>query len=297
MEFRNITTFLKVAATQNISKAAELLGYSQSAVTVQIQQLEKELGTKLFERIGKSVTLTEQGKHFIVYANEIMKATDLALNFAKDDTTPKGSLHIGAVESIGTALLPDLLLEFYNHCPNVELVVRTGKTEELMELAKRNEIDLIFTLDQKVYGSEWICAGRSQEEIIFVSSSENSLTHQTCTDIHSLTASPFILTETGASYRYELERKLSEFELEITPVLEIGNTETIIHLLEKGIGSSFLPYFTVCKKLRKGILAQIHTCLDEVHMYSQLLYHKNKWVTPQMKFFIQIVCEHFSSPY
>ena len=65
MEIRNILTFLKVAGTQNFSKAAEQLGYSQSAVTIQIQQLEKELGTQLFERIGKRVYLTEKGQEFI----------------------------------------------------------------------------------------------------------------------------------------------------------------------------------------------------------------------------------------
>ena len=64
MEIRNILTFLKVAGTQNFSKAAEQLGYSQSAVTIQIQQLEKELGTQLFERIGKRVYLTEKGQEF-----------------------------------------------------------------------------------------------------------------------------------------------------------------------------------------------------------------------------------------
>ena len=64
MEIRNIVTFLKVASTQNFSKAAKQLGYSQSAVTVQIQQLEKELSTQLFERIGKRVYLTEKGQDF-----------------------------------------------------------------------------------------------------------------------------------------------------------------------------------------------------------------------------------------
>ena len=72
MELRNINTFLKVAATQNFSKAAEQLGYSQSAVTVQIQQLEKELETPLFERIGKAGFSNGKGMEFTSYANEIM---------------------------------------------------------------------------------------------------------------------------------------------------------------------------------------------------------------------------------
>ena len=88
MEIKNIKTFLKVSATQNFSKAAQQLGYSQSAVTIQIQQLEKELGIPLFERIGKKVYLTEQGENFITYANNIIKAADTALSFCSNDTLP-----------------------------------------------------------------------------------------------------------------------------------------------------------------------------------------------------------------
>ena len=73
MEIRNVLTFLKVAGTQNFSKAAEQLGYSQSAVTIQIQQLEKELGIPLFERMGKRVYLTEKGQEFITYARELCR--------------------------------------------------------------------------------------------------------------------------------------------------------------------------------------------------------------------------------
>ena len=81
MEFRNINTFLKVAGTQNFSRAAQQLGYSQSAVTIQIRQLEEELQVQLFERIGKRVYLTEKGQEFVAYANEIMRVTERAKNF------------------------------------------------------------------------------------------------------------------------------------------------------------------------------------------------------------------------
>lgn len=92
MEIRNINTFLKTAATQNISKAARALGYSQSAVTVQIRQLEKELGIQLFERIGKKISLTERGVELTAYANEIMRVTNQALTFASVEGEMEGTL-------------------------------------------------------------------------------------------------------------------------------------------------------------------------------------------------------------
>ena len=80
MEFRNINTFLSVAELQSFSKAANKLGYSQSNVSLQIQQLEQELGVPLFERTGKSIRITAAGQDFLFYANEIQRLNQQALN-------------------------------------------------------------------------------------------------------------------------------------------------------------------------------------------------------------------------
>lgn len=132
MELRNINTFLKVAATQNFSKAAEQLGYSQSAVTIQIRQLEKELGISLFERIGKRVYLTERGAEFTSYANEIMRVTSRASLFAKDKKEVSGTIRIGGVESVCTALLPELLLSFHKQYPKVKTVIKSWLTLQVL---------------------------------------------------------------------------------------------------------------------------------------------------------------------
>lgn len=293
MEFRNIATFLRVAATRNFSKAAEQLGYTQSTVTIQMQQLEKELGTQLFERIGKQVNLTQQGEAFIFHAIEIMRVTNTAKTFASVDDVPTGSLRIGSVESLCTAILPELLLQFHRICPQVETIIRTATTEELIDLIKCNDIDLFFTLDQKVYGSEWVRAVQQEEDIVFVTSSSHSFTDGEKIDLQTIIKEPFILTEKGGSYRYELERLLTAQEMEIRPVLEIGNTETIIHLLEEGMGVSFLPLFSVEKAIQQGTLSRIQTNIPTIQMCSQLIYHKNKWVTPQMQSFITIVQDFY----
>ena len=264
MEIRNILTFLKVAGTQNFSKAAEQLGYSQSAVTIQIQQLEKELGTQLFERIGKRVYLTEKGQEFIGYASEIMRVTNEALTFAGEEHTTRGTLKIGGVESTCTALLPELLLQYHRLYPEVEVIIKSGATENLMDLAKSDEIDLIFTLDKKIYSSQWMCAAERVEDTIFVTSDRVFAQKSNIHLIQHLAKAAFLLTETGAAYRYELDQMLAEKEIEIVPVLEIGNTETIINLLKRGMGISFLPEFTVKEEIEKGVLFQMKAFLDLV---------------------------------
>lgn len=287
MEIRNIVTFLKVASTQNFSKAAKQLGYSQSAVTVQIQQLEKELSTQLFERIGKRVYLTEKGQEFVNYANEIMKVTNKALNFSKDSQKPTGKLKIGGVESICTALLPDLILKYHKLYPDVEIVIRSGTTKELLDMARGNELDMVYTLDKKIYTDDFICAFEKQEEICFVA--PNKTKYKEFISISDLVYEPFILTELWGAYQYELLRLLAEKNLKITPTLEIGNTETIIKLLKKEVGISFLPEFTVHDELSSEALLKISTDLQPVKMYNQLFYHQNKWITPQMEAFINLL--------
>ena len=295
MEQRTIDTFLKVAAIQNFSKAARQLGYSQSAVTVQIQKLEKELDVQLFERIGKRVFLTEKGEEFIPYANEIMKASQAALEFCREDKMPRGTLRIGGVDSVCTALLPGLLPEFYRLCPEVEVIIKSGTTNDMIDLAESNALDLVLTLDEKIYRPELACRAEREEEVIFVTLAGGKYDRSCRIPLDTLCREPFILTETGAAYRYELERMLAQRETEIRPVLEIGNTETIINLLKRGMGISFLPRFTVRKELEEGTLRQLRTDLPGVTMYHQLLLHKRKWITRPMQIFMDLVSKSFRS--
>lgn len=169
------------------------------------------------------------------------------------------------------------------------MIIKSGATENLMDLAKSDEIDLIFTLDKKICSSQWMCAAERVEDTIFVTSDRVFAQKSNIHLIQHLAKAAFLLTETGAAYRYELEQMLAEKEIEIVPVLEIGNTETIINLLKRGMGISFLPEFTVKEEIEKGVLFEIRTDLPGVKMYHQLLYHKNKWMTPQMKAFLDLV--------
>ncbi len=136
MELRNIETFLSIVEYGTFSKAAERLGYSQSAVTVQIRQLENELGVRLFDRAPRGVRLTDPGRAFAFHANEVMGAVRLARDAAsiggEGPKDVRGAIRLGSVESVSTALLPDLLIEFHERCPHVQVIVSTDRREDMM---------------------------------------------------------------------------------------------------------------------------------------------------------------------
>ena len=109
-----------------LSKAAESLGYSQSAVTVQIKALEEELGVRLFDRMGKRVILTAQGRRFLEYAHSILDTIHSARQAMSDDTDLNGCLHIGTLESLCFFRLPGLMRQFRRENPGVSLRVTTA---------------------------------------------------------------------------------------------------------------------------------------------------------------------------
>lgn len=133
MEVRQLNTLIRAAQFQSFSKAAESLGYSQSAVTVQIKTLEEELGVRLFDRMNKRVLLTVDGQRFLEYANSILDTIQSARQALNENAELGGSLHIGTLESLCFFRLPGLIRQFRLEHPRVGLRVTTGSPEELIE--------------------------------------------------------------------------------------------------------------------------------------------------------------------
>ncbi len=295
MEIRNIKTFLRVAELQSFSNAAEQLGYSQAAVTVQIKQLEQELGTNLFERIGKHIKLTDNGIRFIPYATNLLKAAQDAKNFINGDEHPIGRLRIGVMESLFSNVMPPVLLEFRKLCPAVETSAHTGLISKLFDMIRQNDIDILYFLEKRVYFPEWVKVIEKPEPIIFVSSSAHPFAKKKQVSLKKILAEPFILTEKEGSYRYALDQMLAARGLELHPFLEAGNTDVIAQMLLNSPNLSFLPQYVVQKYIDSGELSVIHADMPPIQMWHQLIYHKNKWITPQLKIFINLMLKHLCS--
>lgn len=126
MEVRNLITFLKIIETGSFSKAAEQLTYSQSTVTVQIQQLEEEIGVQLFDRIGKKIYVTEKGHELEAYAQQIIALTQQAAAIGGEEQELQGTLRLACLDSPFTAVLPDILREYHCAHPKVDIIVKTA---------------------------------------------------------------------------------------------------------------------------------------------------------------------------
>ena len=168
MELRNLATFVRAAELHSFSQAAKQLGYSQSAISMQIGQLESELGTRLFERVGKTIALTPQGKQFLEYAQNILRMAENARNVMRNSAVVSGRLRIAMAESICMSLFPDVLSEFCALYPDVQLTVRTGTTEDMFRALAQNDVDMLYQLDNQMYRSDLVVPLSRREPIVFI---------------------------------------------------------------------------------------------------------------------------------
>lgn len=288
MELRQLSTFIRAAQLQSFSKAAESLGYSQSAITVQIRLLEEELGTRLFDRIGRKVTLTPQGSQFLTSAYEILYEVNRAKLSVSGETELKNPLHIGTIESLCFSKLPSILRFFRENHPKVAVRITTASPEELIEMMEHNQLDLIYILDEPRFNSNWYKAMEQKEEIVFLSSPSFPLADRKGIRLEELLEEPFFLTERNANYRRALDRYLASKNFLLPPFLEISNTEFILRMIEENKGLSFLPKFAVEKSAADGHISVLDVTDFHVSMYRQIFYHKDKWKTREMDEFIRL---------
>lgn len=288
MEIRQLQTFVQAAQLESFSKTAEMLGYSQSAITVQMRLLETELNTRLFDRMGKRVVLTPQGREFLKSANKILYEVNKASKSMNEERELTNPLHVGTIESLCTAKFPRILSEFHSLHPRVNLQITIDSPEKLIRMMEHNELDLIYILDTPRWDENWVKVMELAEPVVFVASAASKFAGKDRLVLDDILQEPFFLTEKHANYRQALDQQLALRRQSISPVLEISDTAFIIRMLELNQGLSFLPYFAVEQDIYKHRIITLDVKGIHISMYRQIFYHKNKFRTREMEEFIRL---------
>ena len=283
MDLKNLLTFMHVAELNSSTRAGQKLGFSQSTVSFQIKQLERELGTQLFERINHTVVLTEKGRDVLKFAHQISKMTQELDKRLQNEEEVSGNVRIAMADSLCDNMPQEGFGEFRDRYPGISLKIITAGTEEMFRLLNQNEADAVLTLDNHIFHAEYVIAREERAGVHFVADSENPLCEREELFPEDLAGQPFLLTEKGMSYRRLMDEKFAELSMEILPVLEIGSAGLICSLVEQGAGISFLPDYVTEEKVRAGRLRYLPVKNFEIEIWKQLLYHRDKWVTPQLE--------------
>ncbi|RAL26608.1 LysR family transcriptional regulator [Thermoflavimicrobium daqui] len=292
MELRQLYTFKVVAELKGFTKAAEKLGYAQSSVTAQIQALEEELKTPLFDRLGKRIALTEAGKRLLPYALTLLQTHDEAKKVVQAGHEPSGTLIIGAPETLASFRLPEVIQKYKQLYPQVRITLKPGVCWEMRNLLRRGELDVAFLLEPIVEDGDLNIEALVTEQMGLIASTNHPLSTRSKVEIEDLIQETFLQTESGCSYRSIFEGYLCENGIKVDSDLEFWSIEAIKNCVYAGLGIAYLPLVTCMKEVMEGKLTLLNWGDTIEPVVTQLAYHKHKWMTPALKAWNKLVREY-----
>lgn len=287
MDIKTLQTFMKVSELHSFSRAAEALGYTQSAVSLQIARIEEEFGAKLFDRIGHNIMLNEKGYRFLEYAQGVAMLTESIKEDFSETEEITGTLRIAMADSLCSSFMGRYLSLYREKYPRVRVQIKTGVSGDMYNWLTHNEVDMIYTLDERISRSDFTVMQEEVEPVVFCVKNNHPVLNNKKILWEDIEKYPMYLTEAGISYRNILERNLENMGKSVVPDVEIGDTEVILELVEKTDGVGFLPRFAV--EAVKDRVCEIKVEGIDVGVWRQLLYHRGKSVTRAMEGMINLI--------
>ena len=291
MDLKSLNTFIHVAEMQSFTRAGAKLGYSQPTISFQIKQLEEELGVQLFDRMGHTISLTEEGRDALEYAQLICRLAEEMAQGSGERESVSGELRLAMADSLSVPMLNRGFVDFTRKYPQVSLSVTTAGTDELFRRLDHNEADIVCTLDTPIFDTNYIIADQESIGVHFICSADDPFSREESVSVEALLARPFLLTEKGMSYRRRLDEELARRALELQPVLELGRADLICSLVAQGAGISFLPDYVTESAVRAGTVSRIPVEDIDVQVSKQILYHRGKWMSRPMEAVIAHLAE------
>jgi DNA-binding transcriptional LysR family regulator len=243
MQLRHLKTFAAVASTLNITRAAEQIHLAQSSVTEQLQALEADLGTQLFDRSRRRLQLTEAGRRLLDYAGDLLALADEARWAVADaaDLTA-GMLSIGALETLCASRLPPLLAMFQSEHPAVHLQLKVAGSGELRGGVRRGVMDVCFAFGAGPFEPELQHEYVAEEDLVVIAPPGHRLAGQKTIRSEDLANEPFLVTEIGCIYRQMFESTFPAESAGRPRVAgEYGSIAAIRRLVETGVGCALVP--------------------------------------------------------
>ncbi|AJY73661.1 LysR family transcriptional regulator [Paenibacillus beijingensis] len=255
MNIENIEAFVYVNHYGSFNKAAEILFLSQPSVTARIQTLERELDCRLFDRLGKQIHLTEKGKQFLPYAQQIMHTFQKGKLHIQNRTSVPHELRIGATVSVSNYLIPEILPAFRREYPQINIKLITGTTDCLVEKLHNSEIDIGFV--RKVVHPTIQSYKFYEDPIRLYVYEDHPFNDSEDVTIEEVSRQPLVFFECGSLDWMRVHRAFENLDHPPDIQYQVDNSETAKKLVLRRAGICFLPELVVRHEVREGRLHPI----------------------------------------
>jgi DNA-binding transcriptional LysR family regulator len=291
MDLDQLHTFLEIVRLKSFSKAAQTCYRTQPAISAQVRQLEQELNTTLFERLGTKIALTAAGRIFAEYAEQILDLRRRAQDTINElDRVPRGELVIAANEATCIYVLPVVFSEYKKRFPNVQLSVDRSYGARVVDAVLDNLADFGIT-QLPVQEKKLQVAQIHSDEIILLLPGKHPLAHKKQVLARDLAGHLLLLPKSGTT-RARLNGWLEPVESEVQISMELDSTEMIKRFVLAGLGLSFLAASHCREEVASGKLSTVPLGPEPMYRKIALIYRKDKALSKAALGFIQVILDH-----
>ena len=291
MELAQIDAFIAAADCGSFSRAAELLNVAQPSLSNRIQSLEREVGQPLFERMGRGVKLTDSGRAFLPYAQRMMRTLSdglMVLEGTRDGTA--GRLMIGTAPAVGTYVLPRLLKVFCDNRSGIDVLVRTGHSDEVLQMVLDDDVQVGF--GRPISHPDVRTIVLYKDELVLVVSSQHRYAKRGTVKVDELQEESLILFDRDSSYYGLIVGLFRDLGVVPQQQMQMDSIEATKKMVESNLGIALLPEVSVEREIRLGTLHKVHIeSAEPVQREIAVMYRRNKPQSGPMAAFLDLLGE------
>ena len=291
MQIESLKVFCDLAETESFTKAAQVNGVTQSAVSQQISSLERQFKSLLIERSKKKFRLTREGQVLYDFSKQIIQTYDSLQNRLQEiKNIISGTIRVATIYSIGLHDLPPYMKKFLKNYPTVNIHVEYRRSNQVYEDVLGNVVDLGLvaypTKDAKLE-----TVSLRKDPLVLICHPQHPLARLKTTRLKTIAGMKFVGFEPDIPTRKALDKILKEFSVEVNTVMEFDNIETVKRAVEIDAGIAIVPESTIAQEVSKQTLAALKLEDGDFFRPLAVIYKKNKVLSPAMKQFIAVLKE------
>lgn len=295
MEIRQLRAFIAIAELGTFTAGAQRVHVTQAAISMQIRQLENELGAKLFIRAPRRVMLTEAGEQLLQRARQILRDHDAAVDeIAELAGAERGRLRVGSASAmVTTDVLPKLLKDLRKQHAGAEVTVASGTSEALVQQILAGELDLAFVslpVEARGINTERL----SQDQLVAVASPRHRLAKQRTISAYTLAGEKLILGERGGNTRRLIDQFFAQAGVTLHVSMELSRQAAIRRMVEEDMGVGIVPLQTVSDAVDKGRLVRWWIEGAQINWELGIARLTGGYDSPILQTFIKLARSHFA---
>jgi DNA-binding transcriptional LysR family regulator len=295
VEIRQLRAFVAIAESGTFTAGALRVHVTQAAISMQIRQLETEIGAKVFVRAPRHVILTEAGEQLLRRARHILREHDAALDeIAELAGAERGRLRIGSASAmVLTEQLPSILKELRKQHPAAEISVTSGTSEVLVDQILAGEVDVAFVslpVDVRGIKTERL----SEDQLVAIASPRHKLAKQRTVSAYTLAGERLILGERGGNTRRLIDQFFAQAGVSLHVAMELSRQQAIKRMVEEDMGVGIVPLQSVKEEVEKGRLIRWWIEGAQINWELGIAQLSNGYDSPIMQKFVALAHRNFN---